>query len=185
MNGRRCCRWARWGWGAAMLMLVSGCIRESNVNGDRVFEYSIWPTLLAVLAGGVFIAVGILTRQWSRRGSWLFYLAGAFCLVIIAPGYGMYRVVIGKDHIAMQCGFLEFLHGGKIDFSQAQAMTTSIHTRLTRTGYRTCYFASYQHKSGKSGVLEFFDTEPKEVLDAILEAFREHGHHFGKPPGVN
>lgn len=161
---------------AALVVGVSGCVRETVDNGERIFQFELWLPLVALLGGFALIPVGWMLRSvWARLG-WGLLLLGPIAALGFAPSLFMEKSVVRPDGFEVHTGIWGLTAGDSANFADISRIRITAETSRTRRGGKsTTYYLNCDRKSGGSGKFPMGSDVTKAAAVAILEAAREHG----------
>jgi len=96
--------WLRFGLLAPGLLLLSGCVSKSVSDSEATFRYSLWLPISILVAGVVFVPIGLAVRQIKAALGWILMIAGPIVALAFAPSLVLERVVVNDQGFAVHSG---------------------------------------------------------------------------------
>src|SRR4051812_31968397 len=104
MNTGRRYAWTRILLVATFLLTIGGCVQESQVAGERIFQYETWVPLSVLLAGLVAIPMGLGVRKKNNWLGWTIVVAGPIAAIVFAPSLFRDRVTVSNERFHVRTG---------------------------------------------------------------------------------
>ena len=162
----------RHGWRTVLvlglLISVAGCVRETNVNGELVYQYELWVPLAAILAGLIATPIGWLLRERSVRFGWGLVVIGPIATAVVAPSLFQDRVAVSEQGFHIRTGIWGLTSVHSVQFDDVKEIRISAETTLGRRGRHTNYYLNCDHKSGGSSKVPINNAVCEAAAGAIL-----------------
>jgi hypothetical protein len=161
---------------AGIVLAVSGCVKESIANGERVFQYELWVPVSSLILGLAAIPIGLLLRNKAPQVGWGLIIVGPIAAIFFAPSLFRDRVVVSRERFHVQTGIwgLTAVHSLRFDEIN-QIRITAETTTQRRGGKHTNYFLNCDKKGGGSNKVSVNNTVTETSAGAILHEARAHG----------
>lgn len=100
--------WTRRNWCqlgiCCLLLLLTGCVKKSVVDGASIYSIEWWATALTVVGSIGLGAYGLYLRGQDWRG-WILVVVGVGGLLLGAPSIALDRTVVDARHFETRHGF--------------------------------------------------------------------------------
>jgi hypothetical protein len=159
----------------ALLLVLGGCVQESQVNGERVFQYELWVPLTALFAGVLAVPIGYALRENTPRLGWGLVLFAPMIALFFVPSLFRDRVVVSDRGFHVRTGIWGLTAVHSIDFSNIKQIQITSRLAVRRRGLRTDYYLNCEKKSGGWTDVGMNNSVTRASLEAILEAADANG----------
>lgn len=148
-------RFLRWRYWAGLLIIVcSGCVRESTEGAETVFQYELWLPVIVLLAGVVASPAGWMLRKRSARLGWILMIGGPVAALLFAPSLYRDRVTVSDEGFHVRTGIWGLTAVHDVRFSQVRSITITAEETVGRRGRKkiTHYFVCDLKVGGQAKV---------------------------------
>lgn len=161
---------------AGVLFMVCGCVQESDVNGERVFQYESWVPLSTLLAGLAATSAGWLLRKRTARLGWALIVVGLIAAIGFSPSLFRDRVSVSAKGFDVRTGIWGMTATHSLAFNEIVAIRLTSETTKSRRGQnRTNYFLTCTTKAGGFRKVPVNNAVSKASADAILQQAKSRG----------
>ena len=166
-----------WAVAAGLFLLAaSGCVRESNNQGEHVFQYELWVPLCVLLAGLAAAAGGFFVRKHNSRIGWTMIIMGPVAALGFAPSMFLDRAAVSKDAFDVRTGIWGQTVIPTVQFADLREVRITSETKRTRRGGKsTSYYLMCEKKSGGSTKVPINNAVAQAAAPLILEEAKARG----------
>jgi hypothetical protein len=148
-----------------LLIVASGCVRESTDGDVHKYSYEIWIPLLVFLGGVVAAPVGWHLKDSSSRFGWALLILGPIAALGFAPSLFLDRIEVAPDRFSRHSGIWGMTAVQEFAFDEVQRMKLVTREERGRRGRRQ--MRQYLVCSMKNGETHELPTGNELVAAAI------------------
>jgi hypothetical protein len=161
---------------ALVLFAAAGCVRESNNQGERAFQYELWVPLCVLLAGLAAGVAGFFLRKHNTRVGWALLIIGPLAALGFAPSMFLDRAAVSKDGFDIRTGIWGQTVIPTVKFADLSGIRITSETRRTRRGGKsTSYYYICEKKSGGSVKVPVNNAVAQAAAPIILQEASARG----------
>lgn len=169
-------RWSRVLLGASLLVLISGCVRES-VDGDRQqFTYELWLSGLVLVGGIVAIPAGLALRKRIPRLGWSLLIGGPLAAFGFAPSLFFEKVTLNDKTLHVQSGIWGMTAIHSVSLDDLKSVRLIVEHSTGRKGRKVQkYYLMCDLKSGGSSKIPVNNNVTEAAAPHFIQRVRERG----------
>src|SRR5689334_3841920 len=131
-----------------LLLVLGGCVQESQTNGERIFQYELWVPLSVLFAGILAMPIGYALRERTARMGWSMVVLGPLAAMFLAPSLFRDRVTVSSNRFHIQTGIWGLTSVHTVNFADIKQIHVTSEKVVRRRGLRNDYYLNCQKKSG-------------------------------------
>lgn len=157
-----------------VLLLLTGCVRETIDGPNGTFTMEWWVTALTALGALLAIALAVVFRSSGWR-IYILGIAGGVALVGMVPSLALDRVTVNQDGFSMNTGIWFMPNRHTIAFQDLAAIDITSKTRTSRRGSNRSFYLTCHYKNGQQVTLPVGTTMRPAAEKLILGLAEAHG----------
>jgi hypothetical protein len=158
-----------------VLLAAAGCVRESDEQGTRVFQFALWVPVVIFLAGIAAAGIGFFVRKFHSRGGWALMIIGPFAALGIGPSMMFERAAVSKDGFDFRTGIYGQTVVPTVQFADLTEIRYTTQTRMTRRGRSTTHSLVCERKSGGPVTVPVNNPVATEAAKLVLKEAATRG----------